>query len=75
MHTFFLWGLLDIDGLPVSEQYEIRQFQCIIPYKSFPAFLAELEDIQENVKAKFQKCIFDYNCDVGIINCIIVLSK
>ncbi len=68
-------AVLDIDGLPVSEQYEIRQFQCIIPYKSFPAFLAELEGIQENVKAKFQKCIFDYNRDVGTINCIIVLEQ
>lgn len=63
------------DGLPVSEQYDIRQFHCIIPYKSFEGFLGELEKIQDEQKAKFQKFIFDYDRDLGNINCIITLDQ
>lgn len=64
-----------VDGLPISEQYEIKQFQFIIPYKSFDDFLSWLENIQEKEKTKFQKIVFDYNRDIGTINCIIVLDQ
>ena len=68
-------AVFELNGLPVSEEIETRQFQCIIPYGGLKVFFDNLIEIQEKEKIKFEKLIFDYNQDVGNLNCVIVLDK
>ena len=68
-------AVFEVNGLPVSEEIETRQFQCIIPYGGLKVFFDNLIKIQEEEKIKFEKLIFDYNQEVGNLNCVIVLDK
>ena len=68
-------AVFEVNGLPVSEEIETRQFQCIIPYGGLKLFFDNLIKIQEEEKIKFEKLIFDYNQEVGNLNCVIVLDK
>ena len=68
-------SIFSVKGLPVSEEIETRQYQCIIPYNGLNTFFADLLKIQNEQKIRFEKLIFDYNQDIGNVNCIIVLDK
>ena len=68
-------AVLSCDGLPVSEDCELRQYQCVIPYSGLGDFLSKLENIQENMKAGFQRFVFDYSKETGSFNCVIVLDR
>lgn len=68
-------AVFEVNGLPVSEELETRQLQCIIPYVGLKVFFDNLIKIQEEEKIKFEKLIFDYNQEVGNLNCVIVLDK
>ena len=68
-------AVLSCDGLPVSEDCELRQYQCVIPYSGFGDFLSRLDKIQEDIKAGFQRFVFDYSKETGSFNCVIVLDR
>lgn len=68
-------AIFSVNGLPISEEIETRQYQCIIPYNSLSAFFNNLIRIQEEQQIKFEKLIFDYDQEIGNLNCIFVLDK
>ena len=68
-------SIFSVNGLPISEAIETRQFQCIIPYNGMKKFFKDLLQIQEEQKIKFEKLVFDYNQEIGNLNCIIILDK
>lgn len=68
-------SIFSVNGLPISEAIETRQYQCIIPYNGLQNFFKDLLQIQEDQKIKFEKLVFDYNQEIGNLNCIIVLDK
>ncbi len=68
-------SIFSVHGLPISEAIETRQYQCIVPYNGLQKFFEDLLEIQEVQKIKFEKIVFDYNQEIGNLNCIIVLDK
>lgn len=68
-------AVISADGLPVSEDCELRQYQCVIPYISFERFLDMLENVQAEMNVKIQKISFDYIREIGSFNCTLVLDK
>ena len=68
-------AVISADGLPVSEDCELRQYQCVIPYVSFERFLDMLENVQSEMNVKIQKISFDYIREIGSFNCTVILDK
>jgi hypothetical protein len=68
-------SIFSVNGLPISEAIETRQYQCIVPYNGLQKFFKALLEIQEVQKIRFEKIVFDYNQEIGNLNCIIVLDK
>ena len=68
-------AVISAEGLPVSEDCELRQYQCVIPYVRFERFLDMLENVQSEMNVKIQKIIFDYTREIGSFNCTIVLDR